>query len=139
MFQCLSGKVEEQTENCQTKYQLLFLVLASDNFPHGQVFLFCCYALCSVKCQFSEPLPQLEKVKVLGGKRETNFSLPGVRQVLEVVEDKHALQLDFPLSATSSPHPEGRQQATKPPAPALLSPARSEHQYDVPFSHLLPR
>ena len=81
----------------------------------------------------------MEKVGVLGGKRETKFSFPGARRVLEVAEDKQALQLDFPLSATSSPHPEGRQQATKPPAPALLSPARSEHQYDVPFSHLLPR
>ena len=102
------------------------------------------------------------------GKRETHFSFPGARRI--VAEDKQVLQLDFPTSATSSPHPDVRRSATstnsanssphpdsrRPPAsatssphpearrpggpqPPLLSPTRSEHQYDVPFSHLLPR
>jgi hypothetical protein len=119
------------------------------------------YNMSSLHCR-SEFLEKTE----LGPKRETHFSFPGARRVQ--AEDKQVLQLDFPTSATSSPHPgefrksggEGRSlkpdevRSLKPEdhqglkaeehrrragALPLASPARSEHQYDVPFSHLLPR
>lgn len=77
-------------------------------------------------------------------------------------EDKQILRLDFPASANNSPFPDKRLcvQANKqfvsdnmsgpssssPPTTSepinqniITSPTKSEHQYDVPFSHLLPR
>ena len=119
--------------------------------------VFCCVSLVSIrlirrKGQTSQSIYNMNSLSCraefmekpdpgAGSKKEpnitTNFSFPGARRKYEQAEDKQVLQLDFPTSATSSPHPEAR----RPPAapPALLSPSRSEHQYDVPFSHLLPR
>jgi hypothetical protein len=97
-----------------------------------------------------------------GSKRcETNFSFPGAR-IHTKAEDKQILKLDFPASTNNSPFPDKRlsKQTDKPfisdsisgpssispptrcipPKPDVVkSPTASEHQYDVPFSHLLPR
>jgi hypothetical protein len=112
------------------------------------------YSMAALPCrgEFLEK-PDGREGAAPGGKaaRETHFSFPGARRS-NLPEDKQVLQLDFPASATSSPRPAARRVAPasprhgplapasprhRPPAPA--SPVTSEHQYDVPFSHLLPR
>ena len=92
---------------------------------------------------------------------ETNFSWPGARQALVGEEsDKQLLRLagDWPGSVQTTPLLHTKTVNLGPsPAPnlatgllpsagashtlpgAVLSPSKSEHQYDVPWSHLLPR
>ena len=91
---------------------------------------------------------------------ETNFSWPGARVVSSCRaedSDKQVLRMagDWPGSVQTTPllHTKTDTARHQPPShldrssalgPALdrgnlLSPSKSEHQYDVPWSHLLPR
>ena len=86
---------------------------------------------------------------------ETNFSWPGARQGgVREESDKQVLRLagDWPGSVQTTPllhtktnshchteGPGGGGGLTLPTTTGVLSPSKSEHQYDVPWSHLLPR
>ena len=80
---------------------------------------------------------------------ETNFSWPGARQAPVGEEsDKQLLRLagDWPGSVQTTPLLHTKTETHVPHQPSLgpglgpvVSPSKSEHQYDVPWSHLLPR
>ena len=82
---------------------------------------------------------------------ETNFSWPGARvnSCKSEDSDKQLLRLaqDWPGSVQTTPllHNKAERQnihtipATLPVNTSVISPSKSEHQYDVPWSHLLPR